>query len=453
MRKYWYYSLLLMFVAAGQSFGANFYVRKGATGSNNGADWANAWTDFNSVNWNSLSCGDTLWVAGGTYTSSLSVNKTCTAGNVLKINRVLATDSTPAAAAGWNSSFDSQVVISNASISLAGGAYYTIDGRVNYGIQVACTSSGGCNGVTGATSGSIDHVTLNHVELYGPPCVMSQSCGGGGASGLNVAPSSNKVTFLLFSNGFIHRWGELVRTSNWSNCTIEHSSLADTHNDGPQHEDVMYNYPNTNFTMRYNRIWGSPNDGIFFEYGGAKNFKFYGNIYYHSGGALMTFKAGDSYGPVFIYNNIFENDGTFGDYQPGWLNFDGSMDPSSEIANNIFENIDNQASSSISNHNAYSSGSSSETGSFKYSSGTQFVNTSSGNPPAADFHLTAAGATAFAGKGKALAAEYNTDMDGHVRGADGGWDVGAYEYGGTSAPPPPPATRPEPPSNLIGVVE
>ena len=451
MRKHCFLALLLLFAAAAQSFGANFYLRKGATGSNSGTDWTNAWTEFNSINWGSVSCGDTIWIAGGTYTSSLSVNKTCTAGSVLNINRVQATDAVPAAAAGWNNSFDSQVIINNASISLAGGAYYTINGRINYGIQVVCTSSGGCNGVTGATSGSIDHVSLYHVELYGPACVMAENCGGGGASGLNVAPSSNKVTNLLFSRGFIHRWGELVRTSNWTNCTIEYSSLSDTHNDGPQHEDVMYNYPSTNMTLRYNKIWGSPNDGIFFEFGGATNFKFYGNIYYHSGGSLMTFKAGDSYGPVFIYNNIFENDGTFGDYQPGWLNFGGTMDPSSEIANNIFENVDNQASPSFSNHNAYNLGGYTEPGTFKYTSGTQFVNTSSGNPPAADFHLTAAGATSFAGKGKALAAEYNQDMDGHTRGADGGWDIGAYEYGGASTTPPP--TPPAPPTNLTGVVQ
>jgi hypothetical protein len=141
---------------------------------------------------------------------------------------VQATDAVPAAAAGWNSSFDSQVILTNASISLAGGAYYTINGRVNYGIQVVCTSSGGCNGVTGATSGSVDHVSLYHVELYGPACVMAQNCGGGGASGLNVAPSSNKVTNLLFSRVLS------IAGGNWYDLTDQlhdpFGSLSDTHN-------------------------------------------------------------------------------------------------------------------------------------------------------------------------------------------------------------------------------
>ena len=96
--------------------------------------------------------------------------------------------------------------------------------------------------------------------------------------------------------------------------------------------------------------------------------------------------------------------------------------------------------------------------SFTYNSGTlgsstMFVNESTGNPVVADFHLTAAGATTFANKGKALAAPYNLDPDGNVRGADGGWDIGAFEYGGTKAPTPPPAQPPAPPTNLTGIVE
>jgi len=58
---------------------------------------------------------------------------------------------------------------------------------VSYGIQVLCTSSGGCNGVTGATSGSIDHVSLYHVELYG-----------------------GAVSFKLYGNTYYHSGGSLM---------------------------------------------------------------------------------------------------------------------------------------------------------------------------------------------------------------------------------------------------
>jgi hypothetical protein len=204
----------------------------------------------------------------------------------------------------------------------------------------------------------------------------------------------------------------------------------------------MYSYPSTNLTWRYNRIWSSPNDGIFHEFGGAVNLKFYGNVIYHSGGWEMAFKAGNTYGPVSIYNNTFENDGTFGDYSPAWLGQPSTLVAGSEIANNIFYNVDNQMGSSFSDYNAYSTGGYSETGVVNFTPGSPlnaysgFVNMSSANPPAGDFHLTATSAATFQ-NGKTLSAEYATDMDGNTRGANGHWYMGAYQYGTSQAPIPP----------------
>ena len=442
--------VLLFFIGAAQCFGANFFVRKGASGANNGTSWTNAWNEMSQIKFSSVSCGDTIWLAGGTYTTDLSVNKTCNSGSPLNINRVLSSDGAATASAGWSSSYDSPVVLQNASINLAAGAFYTINGRKgsvagnDYGISVRCTSSGGCDGIDGAGSGNLSNVTMMYVELYGPACVESQNCGGSGASGLNVAPSSNRVSYLLFDHGWIHRYGESIRTSNWSDCTIQYSNISDTHNDGQQHEDIVFSYPITNFTMRYNKIWSSPNDGIFF-YGNETNTRIYGNVYYHSGAALLTFYAGFTHN-VYIYNNVFENDGTFGDYQPGWLYFQGTM--TGEIANNIWVNVDSNGQCSVCNHNAYTLGAGSESGSFNFVASNQFVNESAGNPGAADFHLTATGVTAFANKGKALAAPFNVDPDGNTRGADGGWDIGAYEAGKSTGP-----AAPAPPTGLSGVVK
>jgi hypothetical protein len=446
MRKYWFLVLILM-TAAAEGFGANWYVHKGANGSNNGTSWTNAWNEMSSINFSSVSCGDTIWIAGGSaYTSTLTINKTCTSGSPLIINRVLSTDTVPVTSPGWNSAFDSQVVISNGGINLAAGAYYTINGRIgsvssnNFGISVQCTVSNGCNAVSGAGSGNLSNVTLTYVELYGPSCVMSQSCGGGGASGLNVAPSTNQVNYLVFDHGWIHQFGELVRTSNWNNSTIQYSNLSVTHNDGQQHEDVIYNYAQTNFTMRYNNIWSSPNDGIFFDFGGTNGFYFYGNIYHHSGGQLITFKSGYSNAlNVYYYNNVFQNDGTYGDYTPGWLDFSGATSTSGEIANNVYENMYNVGTPPNANHNAYSiaADKDSGTGTISYTPGGQFANEpNDSNPPAADFHLSAAGATTFQ-NGKTLSSPYNMDPDGNTRGANGHWYIGAYQYVTGSLPAPP----------------
>ena len=196
--------------------------------------------------------------------------------------------------------------------------------------------------------------------------------------------------------------------------------------------------------MRYNRIWGSPNDGIFFDYGGTTNFQFYGNVYYYSGGALITFKAGYTNGTAYIYNNVFENNGSFGDYSPGWLDFTGTLSGGA-VENNVYENIQNDGTAPGANYNAYSTSAGKQdsgANSFTYTSGTQFVNEpDSGSPLAANFHLTPTGTTTFA-NGTSLSSPYNADPDGNVRGAGGSWTIGAYQT---------PGTTPAAPTNLTGV--
>jgi hypothetical protein len=456
MRKFLPLTLFLMMLTAVQAHGANYYVRHGATGSNNGSSWTNAWNDMNQINFSTLACGDTVWIAGGTYTKGLVGNKSCTSSAVLTFNRVRSTDSVATAAAGWSTSYDSLVVIPNINIS-GPSAYITINGRIAYGIQVLIpgSSGDGIDGGEGTGNGSsqpIDHITFSYIEVYGPACVTSGTCTDGGVVGVNIMPycqGANR-TNMLFDHMSIHRAGEAFRGCGWDSSTIQYSLIYDTHNDGQQHEDILYsNPPYQNVTWRYNKIFMSPNDGIFFEGGtGAVNWAFYGNVIYHSGGELIVFKTGSNYGPVYIYNNVFENDGTFGDYQPGWLDFTGPM-VGGEVANNVYENIDNVGKPPSANHNAYSISDANDggTGSFTYSPGTlgastMFVNESPSNPLAADFHLTAAGVKAFAA-GKTLATPYNLDPDGNTRGTGGTWYIGAYQS---------PSTAPAAPTNLNGVV-
>jgi len=459
--------LIALIFSAKDAFaaGANWYVHKGASGSNNGTSWSNAWNEMNQINFSTVACGDTIWLAGGTYTTSLTLNKVCTAGNVLNINRVLSTDSVPVAAAGWNSSFDSQVIISEAGVNLNNNvSYVTVNGRIgtpannNLGISVRCTASTGCDTIAGPQTGNMDHLTLTYVEAFGPPCITGGgagpgTCGGsnGGASaGINIAPSTNTVSSLLLDHMWVHRFSETIRASNWSNCTIQFSDIDSTRqaNSGGDHEDVLYSYANTNLTMRYNTIWGSPNDGIFFDFGGTTGFQFYGNVYYHSGGALITFKPGYSFGTAFIYNNIFENDNQFGDYQPGYF-YDGGSMTGGAIENNVFENVNfvNPATSvgfTTVDYNAYSTTVGKQdngTHSFTYNAGTLgssvlFINESASNPLAANFRLTSKGATTLQ-SGLSLPAPFNMDMDGNIRGANANWYIGAFTFGSSSAPQPP----------------
>jgi hypothetical protein len=451
----------LLALTAGQCLSANFYVRKGATGSNNGSNWTNAWKEMDQINFSAVACGDTIWLGGGlTYSAQLTINKTCSAASPLTIQSLLASDTVPTRASGYTTSLLNPVVLLNGGVVLAAGSYVTLSGRQgtpwgnNFGISVQCNNTAGltgCNAFGGATAGSISNMRVTYVEMYGPPCVLSENCGGGGASGFNVAPSNNTVNAITIDHTWIHQWGEAIRTSNWKNCIIQYTDIDTTHNDGMQHEDVIYNYAQTNFTIRYSRIWNSPNDGIFFDFGGTNGFYFYGNVFYHSGGEYIVFKSGyTNAANIYIYNNVFESDGN-GDYAYGWLDFGGASSGSGAVKDNVFENVVSNGGETgappNADYNAYSVGAYKDSGahSFTYTPGGRFLNEpDASNPVFADFQLTPAGATAFS-NGFPLPAPYNYDRDDILRGTNGIWYIGAYQYLGT-------VSTPAPPTNLNGVV-
>ncbi|WP_263383704.1 right-handed parallel beta-helix repeat-containing protein [Granulicella arctica] len=378
----------------------------------------------------------------------MTLSKTCSAGQPITINKVLASDVSPTAAAGWNAAFDGLVSLTaNPAINIASGSNVTVDGRSRYpastyGMQITIPPGGG-NGIVGAQSGSIDSVKLYNIEVVGPYCTSTKPCSTA-AYGINIAPSTNQVTNLLISNCSIHGISEALRSSNWNGVTVEYNHIADTIGDGVDHEDVMYSYPSSNVTWRYNIIKNSPNDGIFFEFGGATNFSFYGNVFYASSLSFITTKAPGNYGPIYIYNNVFHAPSAAA---YGFISSNGStMNAADQVYNNVFYNVSNSLGAANSGYNAYSYTSltgytwpSGEVGSFTFiDTGNTFQNVGGGLfQPVANSPLI--------GKGKALTADgyINKDMDGRTRGAKGGWDIGAYEY---------PGTAPAPPTNLNVIV-
>jgi len=438
---------------------ANWYVEKSATGTNAGTSWTNAWNEMSAINFSSVACGDTIWLGGGTYGTTMTAVKNCSSGSTLNIFRVQSSDSVPVAAPGWSSAFDSQVKIVDwsgfAGFRLNGINNVLIDGRIKgnplgaspvaYGISLQCNTlgTGGCDGIDDGAGNS--NYTIQNVEVFGPPCVETATCGGSGASGVNLPNGGSGFTY---NNMYVHRWGETFRSANWSGVTIQNSYIADLHLDGPQHEDVIYdNIGMQNFTFRWNKVWMSPNDGIFFDNGGQNGLYIYGNVMYHSGGALLTFPGrGTNPVNVFIYNNVWENDGNFGDFQPGWLYFESPV--SGAMENNVFENVyinTNGGAGSTptpTDYNAYNTCGDVDSGthSFCYTSGTQFTNINTTNPLLSVWTLTSAGGTTFA-NGVALGSPFNVDPNGVTRGTPT-WTIGAYQY--------PQAGGAGPPANIQG---
>ncbi|HYA13951.1 MAG TPA: hypothetical protein VEF33_06395, partial [Syntrophales bacterium] len=116
----WILISVIFFVSAPAS-AANHYIRAGATGSNNGSSWANAWTTFAAVTWTR---GDTYYVAGGTYTENVSIPSLSGTSWII-VKKANVTDN--GSDAGWDASYAStQAVIQGELTSSA--SYLEING-------------------------------------------------------------------------------------------------------------------------------------------------------------------------------------------------------------------------------------------------------------------------------------------------------------------------------------
>jgi hypothetical protein len=474
-------AILITFIfSAKNAFAANWYVLKGATGSNNGTSWTNAWNELNQINFSTVACGDTVWIAGNNggaaYTGNLSPTKVCTAGTVLNIMRVRATDSVPVAAPGWVSTFDSQVTATNINIPL-GGAFWTLDGRVGdaqsgvaYGIQLNNSTDGWLGVIADPSSGTVAGITVSHVEIHGPSCVTAGTCN---SANWALALQNGSNFSVTVDHSWFHQFGEVIHgpTGKSNSLVLQYSYIGeDVKVNNNEHEDLLYTSdPCAKMTFIGNRWYSSGNDGIFMDNAGCVNgFVFINNVFFHWGGWAMEFGKTGTCGPYIILNNTFANDGlgadgAGGEYPYGFINTGGcAVSPSSSIANNILYNTSlggttNTQTVFNAGTTASGGGFSCGTGCFSYSLASPiqnfngFVNfvpagSNSQTIVRADLHLSSAGKTLFQGKGENLTAQCSnypalcTDLDGNARPATGAWDLGAYVFSGSQAQVPQPPT-------------
>jgi hypothetical protein len=82
--KVWAMLIVMMLAAGGWS--ASFYVSKSGNNST-GASWAAAWNELNQISWSAINPGDTVKIAGGTYTSALTLSKAGTSAARIRVIR------------------------------------------------------------------------------------------------------------------------------------------------------------------------------------------------------------------------------------------------------------------------------------------------------------------------------------------------------------------------------
>ena len=390
-----------------------FFIRAGASGSTC-ADWGNnACGSFPQ-----FVAGATYYVADGSY-GNITVN----AANVT-IKK--ATDSDYGGGANWQSSYGDGQAIFGTIFPHAHGV--KIDGAkrnesnwadsIAYGFRIA-----GVRISTFDTSGvCYDNITVRYAS------------GGGTAS----SPSSSEVLYMggfhdncdgwLIEKNLLayHIHYTLVQAVKATNSTFQYNRFHESRGKEAIRGQVGF----SGNTIRWNQFfnacgqgggegegctaeiaaWGETGSGLW------DNNKIYGNWFYlnrdvNSGGSIViggngTSWAGSAANNTLVYNN------TFAGYSGGWM------------AGHI---LVNGGSGNICRNNLW----------YDVPTASASCNTTSNNvaapsnpfvsyPSNINLHLSTARPTGYS-----LGNPYNMDMDGRTRGADGVWDIGAYEYGGS----------------------
>lgn len=397
---------------------ADRYVRPGASGNGSGSDWANAYTSLPP----SLNRGDTYWLADGNY-GSRNFNDAGTATITLK----KATPASHGTSTGWSDAYGAgQATFSNMNFD-AGN--YVIDGAkrnesnwadsASYGIR---NSGGVYSSRLSSSSGTCaDNLTLRYVDIGAP---VGSGVSSAGSSGLYLGGFGSgslacdnwtlhrshvhntkihvqcagcnalKIEYTHFGTG----WGkEAIRGQVYaSNMVVRHSVFKDSCQRDPA-----------------DATSGCTGEIALWDGSGFDNNEVYGNVFYkttneiNTGGVIIIGGNGSSWvGPGGANTKVFNN--TLSGYKDGTamilLNGSGTA-----CKNNVWYGVASGVGTGC------NSGSSSNN---VVLSSSPFVSVSVG-----DFKLTVATTS-----GAALPSPYDVDMKGTKRGADGVWDIGAFEY-------------------------
>ena len=360
----------------------NLYVTPSGSGSRNGSDWANAYAGFGSVRWGSatgqVGAGDVLYVAGGSYSNPCEPTVNGTSDN----NRIIirkATDADHGTNTGWNSSYAAQAKV---LISLVRRAYVTVDGAYEYGFYWEPAST--CGYCSGMYLKEANHITVQYVHVDG----TKDRDAWRGLSAINALDV--KLRHIKISNPA----NDAFQISG-RDFLIEHCKVGPRgYSTSGAHSDMVETFNTQNVTFRYNVVdW----NGIMYQFTDDINYQIYGNVF---SGTRILHKNSKYNGanPCYFYNNVIYKIESLG------------SNPA-DIKNNVFYQVDN-AATYLSLANNYVAPS------------NPFVDPAGGN-----FHLNSDSPVRDIGVD--LGAPYNFDPDGNERGADGKWDMGAYEYSQT----------------------
>jgi hypothetical protein len=365
-------------------------------------------------------------VAGGIYNQFWELYHGG-AGRDKRLYIVRATAAAHGTNTGWQTSFDAQVRINSGGINVRKNAsYITVDGMVEDGIRIQGSGDFRRIYVYCYPGERITDIVIRNMDIEGP----GLNLGNGGSQSLAVQFTGRElhaITNVTVSQCKIHKFpNALVKYNGVQNFLLEKSILYDSQ-DTVQHEDYLI-ADGSDGVIRWNIMYNTEAQGIYVRTNGTAPWYIYGNVLYQekafdwhtryegSGGGVAI--CGSTVTPdlpaiknVYAYNNVVVG------YRQAF-----SRIYSGAAYNNIF--YDNYALdlSGVDHDYNWFSGNSNygEAHGVAGGSACPFVNAT-----AFDFHLS--DISSAINRGKSLSIAYATDLEGKLRGADGAWDMGAYE--------------------------
>lgn len=412
-------ALVLSLCLVSPAFAANWYVRPSG-GSGSGTSWTAAWNGFGGINWGSVSAGDTIWIAGGSY-GDLTPGKGGSTNSRININRARSDSTACTGAAGWSSGYDSKVVQTNGTITINSHNNITISGRTTatggtHGWHIDKSSYAGDRGIYFPNGSTASNITFEYIEVQGANTYTWK----GEGNGIEDRPFTNSSNHT-YSHLKVHGWNTPFYILGTNYHLAEYCEVYNTKGSSERHPNIYYIKHSEHGIIRFSKFHDNAASGTGICFSDAiypvssyDYWKVYGNVFWdndaNSGYALAI-----QDGPVNsimlgmeIYNNTFDNSPT---------RFSGMSCGSGSVEkNNVFiGNSGTLGCGTVSNN--------------VYVSAGDFINRTG-----RDYRPSSSSAMRNSGAVLSTDGYINKDMDGNTRGADGKWDVGAFEYAGDAIP-------------------
>lgn len=457
--------LCLMFAAPLVTIeGSECYVRAGATGNHDGSDWNNAWTTIPE----SLERGITCYVADGIY-PAVALRSPVSGTQSIIIRK--ATTQEHGTQEGWVDSYgDGQAEFPKIEIW---SSYWEIDGvrrlspTSGHGFRIVVPGDQGSSvtetGISvrgGLATDRIDGIRVSYVEF---------TCGiGDFPEGRQYRlkagyyhPYGGDNTYIGYCY-FHHLIGSMQKTGKQNGIVIEHNHYEDnkSYPDGSHGDAVQLwgldatedSIPSQNCVVRYNHFRDIDGTAPISFAWGSRNMRVYGNVFSYSedtfqtsGGIIYVFKG--YIGPIYAYNNTiidgrYPADNGLAGHTSLYI-ADSAIPQTTELHayNNLWFRSPRSGVRGFLHHGSNFFGQSGFYGRIEPDPSDIVSQIDPFTDSSRWWNLQLSGPL---GPGKNLSEEswwdprYDSSEDpsGSIRGVDGVWDIGAYEYVANDNQPP-----------------